>query len=220
MFAYFSLLIELGHFDTIDCNFLMVGHTHGSIDQQFSVYSRKIKGKKFIGSRLALHDLLLHAYDDSPQRGKNPSICKQIQVVYDVKKMLDPYINHNIKYFQYPHVFRFTSYCGKAIMQYKMFSNHDEWLPKKRQDFNFSQPIEYIALKEIAKKNNQLMLQYCDMEQDLLAAVQSTSKLAKVGVLSRVFVHYFYVNKTFISQVYVRSCLKLNKWKWRPSLKL
>ena len=43
MFAYASVLIELGYFEGIDINFLIVGHTHSSIDQYFSVLSKSIK---------------------------------------------------------------------------------------------------------------------------------------------------------------------------------
>ena len=43
MFAYASALVELGYFDAIDTNFLIVGHTHSSIDQYISVLSKAIK---------------------------------------------------------------------------------------------------------------------------------------------------------------------------------
>lgn len=192
MFGYLSLLIEMGFFKKIDCCFLMVGHTHGSIDQKFSVFSKKIKkGTKFIGSRLALHDLLLHAYD-SKEAHKNPSICRQIQIVYDVKKMLDPYINHNIKYFQFPHVFTFTAVGGKAIMQYKMFSNHDEWLPKKPQNFDFNQPsLEAIALEEITKKNKEQFLRNNKLESNISSALMSASTTEKLQTVAQVLWYQF-----------------------------
>jgi hypothetical protein len=49
MFAYASALVELGYFDAIDTNLLIVGHTHSSIDQYFSVLSKAIKSAEFIG---------------------------------------------------------------------------------------------------------------------------------------------------------------------------
>ena len=49
MFAYLSMLVELKVFDEILVNFLIVGHTHTSIDQYFSVLSsRKIFESSFI----------------------------------------------------------------------------------------------------------------------------------------------------------------------------
>jgi hypothetical protein len=41
MFCYASLLVELGSFDTVNINFLVVGHTHCNLDQTFSVCHRK-----------------------------------------------------------------------------------------------------------------------------------------------------------------------------------
>lgn len=55
MFAYLSYLVELEKFDNIYVNFLVVGHTHTSIDQYFSVITRKICSKRFVGSPIALH---------------------------------------------------------------------------------------------------------------------------------------------------------------------
>lgn len=54
MFAYLSLLAQKLHFDEIFVNFLIVGHTHTTIDQYFSVITNKICSKKFVGSPLAL----------------------------------------------------------------------------------------------------------------------------------------------------------------------
>ena len=50
MFAYASALVELGYFDAIDMNLLIVKHTHSSIDQYFSVLSKAIKSAEFIDS--------------------------------------------------------------------------------------------------------------------------------------------------------------------------
>ena len=53
MFAYLSLLVEQGHFDEIQVNFLIVGHTHTTIDQYFSVITKQLY-EKFVGSPLSL----------------------------------------------------------------------------------------------------------------------------------------------------------------------
>ena len=58
MFTYISLLIDEEHFDTVEIYFLIVGHTHASIDQYFSTLSNLIQSRNFIGSPLALEALL------------------------------------------------------------------------------------------------------------------------------------------------------------------
>ena len=45
MFAYASALVENGYFDVLEVNFLIVGHTHSSIDQYFSVLSKAISSR-------------------------------------------------------------------------------------------------------------------------------------------------------------------------------
>lgn len=58
MFAYLSLLVQEGHFRVIEVFFLIVGHTHTSIDQYFSVISRMIWMCAFLGSPISLESLL------------------------------------------------------------------------------------------------------------------------------------------------------------------
>jgi len=68
MFAYASLLVESQVFKQVFIHFLITGHTHCVIDQYFSVLSYKIIGAKFIGSPLALHNLLKTAHNEESQR--------------------------------------------------------------------------------------------------------------------------------------------------------
>ena len=58
MLCYASLLIELGYVDEIELSFLVVGHTHCYLDQQFSVYSKKIYNSPFINSPMAMRALV------------------------------------------------------------------------------------------------------------------------------------------------------------------
>jgi hypothetical protein len=127
MFAFMSLLVEHHIFDYIECNFLIVGHTHTSIDQYFGVLSTQIKNQKFIGSPIALWHLLDSAHGDEEKR---PIVNRPITVIYDYKKAFLPYLN-KILYFQVPHCFCFKRVLGKAIMKYKLFSSHASWLPKE-----------------------------------------------------------------------------------------
>jgi hypothetical protein len=126
MFAHLSLLIEAHMFDLININFLIVGHTHCSIDQYFGVLTGIINDSYFIGSPLSLQDLLTKAHRDSDQR---PLVNKQIYVVRDYKNLYKPYTNQKIHYFQFPHCFKIYRLFGKAMLQYKLFSSHKLWLP-------------------------------------------------------------------------------------------
>ena len=52
-----ALLVELGYFEKITVGFLIVGHTHASIDQYFSCLRKLIRRASFIASPLALQHL-------------------------------------------------------------------------------------------------------------------------------------------------------------------
>ena len=126
MFAYASALVELGYFDAIDVKFLIVGLTHSSIDQYFSVLSKAIiKSAEFIGSPISLQALCSQAHKDRAR----PSVNRQLDVRYNIVDALKPYINKKIKFFQVPHCFSFRRRGNKCIMFYKLFSSHDKWLP-------------------------------------------------------------------------------------------
>lgn len=148
MFAYASALVENGYFDIMEINFLIVGHTHSSIDQYFSVLSKAIDSAEWIGSPISLQALCSQAH--KPTRGENdeiidrrPSINRQIEVYYDVVSALKPYINDQIKFFQVPHHFLFRRVCGKCIMQYKLFPQNSTYLPQE--------PNEVTTLESLSK---------------------------------------------------------------------
>lgn len=125
MFSYASALVELGYFEAIDMNFLIVGHTHSSIDQYFSVLSKAIKSAEFIGSPISLQALCSQAHKDRSR----PSVNRQLDVCYNLVDAMKPYINKKIKFFQVPHCFSFRRRGNKCIMFYKLFSSHEKWLP-------------------------------------------------------------------------------------------
>ena len=54
LFTWASLLIENRYFDVIEINFLIVGHTHTSIDRTFSVVSSAIAACRVILTPLAM----------------------------------------------------------------------------------------------------------------------------------------------------------------------
>ena len=151
MFAYASALVELGYFDAIDINFLIVGHTHSSIDQYFSVLSKAIKSAEFIGSPISLQALCSQAHKDRAR----PSVNRQIDVYYNVVDALKPYINKKIKFFQVPHCFSFRRRGNKCVMFYKLFSSHEKWLPAEP---DLSTRISNTSSLSIADKSHEKLL--------------------------------------------------------------
>ena len=129
MMCYSSLLIELFAFDEVEIAFLIVGHTHASIDQYFSVIAKAIRRTHFIGTPVALLELIRRCHNASWHQ---KAIIREIKVYYDLKEMFKPYLNTRIKYFTIPHIFRFTPYFGHvAIMEYLMFSTSKRLMPPR-----------------------------------------------------------------------------------------
>jgi hypothetical protein len=134
VFSYISLLVQQGHFKVVEVFFLIVGHTHASIDQYFSKLAKQIHKAEFIGSPLALAALLATETMSYTLSGTTsikvaPLLVKKITVVYDVSNALYSHINTKLMYYSIPHVFRFELYHNVCVMQYKIFSTHTQLLP-------------------------------------------------------------------------------------------
>jgi hypothetical protein len=148
--------VEEGIFDKVEVYFLIVGHTHGSIDQYFSVLSSRIYSSDFICSPLALQHLFATIDDESVnptgkswvRRGKTteksvPLGVHKLSLIFDTKEALKPLINMNIKYYSIPHCFLFHKFGGIAIMQYSIYSS-GQWLPRMPEtmtEMNISQQL-------------------------------------------------------------------------------
>lgn len=128
-------------FKKIEVFFLIVGHTHASIDQYFSRLARAIFKQLFIGSPLSVEYLLTNieskcslsgrAWELGGEIAQKPLLVRKISVVYDMKSVMDPLINSTLKYYPLPHQFLFEKWNGISTMQYKMFSTHSEFLPRR-----------------------------------------------------------------------------------------
>ena len=140
MFAYISMLVDNDIFDTVDVFFLIVGHTHASIDQYFSVLARLIFKCDFIGSPLSLHALLgreqyhnlsgaAWSKTDKEKSKSKPLLIRKLSVIFDLKTCLVPVVDMSIKYYSIPHRFQFKKYMGVAIMRYSIYSSQDKLLP-------------------------------------------------------------------------------------------
>lgn len=100
MFAYLSLLVELSIFDQIRFSFLIVGHTHCIIDQYFSVITNLLEACYFIGTPLAIEELLATRTQGSTF--SNPRYQTHIHGIPDFKTAFAGAINNDIKYYQVP----------------------------------------------------------------------------------------------------------------------
>lgn len=133
-FMFNSLLVELGYFEIITVGFLIIGHTHASIDQYFSCLRGLIRRANFIASPLALQHLFsLQAIQSTSKKRKyRPPILQiQLHYVHDYVKFFEPYRNKDICGYGVPYQFKFYNLLGKAVCQYKQFSDTAlEWLPK------------------------------------------------------------------------------------------
>jgi hypothetical protein len=129
MFAYVAMLVDEDLFDIVEIFFLIVGHTHASIDQYiFSISAKRIKTKDFIGSPLALAALLACSQqsrilsgrpsEDNRKRyvSSRPLGVKKLSAMFDLKSCLGPLINKSIQY--YP-------------MQYGIYSAQKTLLPER-----------------------------------------------------------------------------------------
>jgi len=135
------MLVEEGIFDTVDVHFLIVGHTHASIDQYFSVLSNAIFASDFIGSPLALEHLYANyqmtgspsgeSWTDGKKVKNTPLKMRKISIVYDMKTAMKSLVNMKINYYPIPHHFRFEKIYGVVAMQYAIYSSQKELLPKR-----------------------------------------------------------------------------------------
>ena len=105
---------------------MVVGHTHNRLDQWFSVLSKAIQNRAFIGSVIALHALYKIAHSDE-ESNKRPSRVIQLDYYHDWVEYLEPHINDKIKNYQIPHRTKFSLHDGKCIMQYMVFSPSVDW---------------------------------------------------------------------------------------------
>jgi hypothetical protein len=138
MFCYVSLLVESGFIKDAEINFLVVGHTHCNLDQEFSCVSKRIDECTYIGSPLAMQELYMtvHNPEASPDR---KCLSIYLRHTYDWKEYFKCICNGGIKYFQVPHRFKIFMplHLDRAIMQYSLFTNESlddrltNWLPKQ-----------------------------------------------------------------------------------------
>jgi len=130
VFMFNSLLVELGYFECITVGFLIVGHTHASIDQYFGCLRGLINASLFIASPIALQHLFALPPKTEDSKYRSPILQIKIHFVHDYVSFFEPYWNKKIHKHGVPYQFKFTNIFGKAVCQYKQFSDHNlKWLP-------------------------------------------------------------------------------------------
>jgi len=107
MFAWWTHIVEECYFDSVQLFFLIAGHTHSPIDQNFSVQSAAITRAAFIGSKLAMRELFKVSHDLTDQGNKEAAIAKviEIEVYHDYDSFYGPVLNPVVKYHSGPHRF-------------------------------------------------------------------------------------------------------------------
>jgi hypothetical protein len=86
-FTLASLMVQKGLFKEVHIKFLIVGHTHCSIDQYFSVIARALNRCSYIASPLALETVWSTAFNGDEMGRLNPLVIRKIDAVYDLKSL-------------------------------------------------------------------------------------------------------------------------------------
>ncbi len=126
VFAYLSLLVARGVFDTVQLGFLMVGHTHEDIDALFSRFSEKLRKQSIF-----TFPHLMKIFNECVNMHPAPFL---LQKMADFKGFVkgclhdgaDSLMGHSK-----PLQFRFYMSDGIPLMQYKVHPKNVDWLPEK-----------------------------------------------------------------------------------------
>ncbi len=124
-------MIDERYFDLVEIFFLFAGHTHSPIDQNFSVVNHAINRSNFIGSTIAMHELLKVAHDVTDQKNKNTRITEVISmdIYHDYVKYYESVLNPLIHNHQGPHRYKveFQKLWGISNVQYMWQSPSTTW---------------------------------------------------------------------------------------------
>ena len=108
-------------------SFLIVGHTHEDIDQQFSIISGVLKRQDIDSVKEML--ALIERGASYTEAFTSTSLMKHI---WDWKKYITPHLHFGSdvwKGIRQPHHFRFFVQNGETRIQFKMFSRDLLWVP-------------------------------------------------------------------------------------------
>jgi hypothetical protein len=94
-----------------------LSHAHGD-PKNFPILSRQINVREMFSYIYIAFSLTI--------------VVLSPQVVFDFMKVVWPFIDKKVKYFQIPHcfAFRYNRVSRRCYMMYKMYSSNPVWLPK------------------------------------------------------------------------------------------
>ena len=185
VFAFFSIMVETKQIKTVELHFLLVGHTHCSVDQYFSVLSKvgrlikpinfdgithseslqKLALAHFIATPLSMEAFLAQAHGTLLQR---PKVSRLLDVVYDFVGAMKPFICQEIKFFSVPHYYRLTLFRGKCIAEYKIRSTTNHLMPRRHLDGRAVQNCASILVPDdfVFVDGKAQLLRYLDVPAD------------------------------------------------------
>ena len=120
-------LVEDGMFESVQINYLMVGHTHEDIDQWFSVFSKAIH-REDIWTVSQMFNLL-QTVSENDEINPDMVYCSSR---HDFKRWLDPCVDPELSGYcrdPAPHEFKFAKIGGRVLMRYKPWSRSETYQP-------------------------------------------------------------------------------------------
>ena len=125
--AFWSMLVAKGIFREVYVSYLLVGHTHDDIDASFGRWSMDLRQNDY-----PTIPLLMKSY---MKMEKVPTIPHMIEELPSWKAFVEPYLpSGNDTLFGHTKAQQFKFFVRDdewPVMQYKILSSHEEWLPKE-----------------------------------------------------------------------------------------
>ena len=193
MFAWVQHLADERYFDIVEIFFLFAGHTHSPIDQNFSVVNHAINRSNFIGSTVAMNELLKVAHDVTDQKNKNTRITEVINldIYYDYVSYYEEVLNPLIHNHQGPHRYKveFQKLWGLSNVQYMWQSPHTTWhnvwlplaLPPAEDDLNVEAGIDSTAYMTFGGEEKMLEMLEVDSSQKMGQSLFSKPSTAEAA---------------------------------------
>ena len=127
LFAFCDWLVATGIFDSIQINYLVVGHTHEDIDQWFSTFSKAVH-KQDIWTPNQMLELLAHMSEKDSINPKVVFVTSRHDYASWLAESIDPQLGYYSRE-PSPHEFLFTKIGGQVLMRYKPWGQSENYLP-------------------------------------------------------------------------------------------
>ena len=128
--ALCAMMVALGIFKEVQLSFLLVGHIHEDIDQQFSTISAALKYQDVISLKE-----LLNIVQEKPSRMELFVVAEHLEHIRDWKSFITPFLRHDeFVGISQPHHFRFYMDGNIPRVQSKMYARTPNWKPIMGQE--------------------------------------------------------------------------------------